>query len=295
VLLTYTAVPNAVGYNIYRRAVPDTPDKAVLVNSTPTPYAWFIDDNGGKGLTNGTTLVYQVKAVLKDASGNTSEVLASQPVLAQPQTPIVINGLAFQSYDIGTMTPGVTSLDANNVLTVSGSGGDIQNLSDGFRFVATPMTGDYTITAKILDKPAPDPNNTSTWIKAGVMIRQSLDSGSAMANMFLSNGNGINYEQRRGFHLHDEALGADGNASFGGAQPVADSDVKVPVWLRLTKSGNNIEGAYSTDGSNFTNVDPPNGDYPNLTYLTYTGLSVTAHQDGALGTAKFDATSIKIQ
>jgi hypothetical protein len=55
VLLTYTEVPNAVGYNIYRRAATDTPDKAVLVNSTPTPYAWFIDDNGGKGLTNGTS------------------------------------------------------------------------------------------------------------------------------------------------------------------------------------------------------------------------------------------------
>jgi len=293
VLLLYTPIPNAVGYNIYRRAATDTPDKAVLVNSTPTPYSWFIDDNGGKGLANGTSLVYQVKAVLKDATGKTSEVLASQPVLAVPQTPIVLSGLPFQSYDIGTATPGATSLDASNVLTISGSGADIQGISDGMRFVATPMTGDYSITAKILDKPAPGTGNTSTWIKAGVMIRESLDPGSAMANMFLSNGNGISYEQRRAYRLHDQQV-VD-NASFGGANPVADSDVKVPLWLRLTKAGENIEGAYSTDGTTFTNVDPPNGSYPGMTFLTYTGLAVTAHQDGALGTAKFDATSIKIQ
>ena len=66
VLLTYAGVPNAVGYNIYRRASTDTPDKAVLVNAQPDPYSWFIDDDGGKGLTSGTTYVYQVKAVMKD-------------------------------------------------------------------------------------------------------------------------------------------------------------------------------------------------------------------------------------
>jgi hypothetical protein len=48
VLLTYGTALNAVGYNIYRRAATDTPDKAMLVNAQPTPYAWFIDDNGGR-------------------------------------------------------------------------------------------------------------------------------------------------------------------------------------------------------------------------------------------------------
>ena len=289
VLLLYSPVPNAVGYNIYRRAVTDTPDKAVLVNSTPTPYTWFSDDNGGKGLTNGTELIYQVKAVLKDASGNLSEVLASQPVMTLPQVPI-LDGL--YSYDIGTMTPGATTVD-NGVLTISGSGADIQNINDGMRFVATPVIGDYSITAKILDKPAQGPGNTQTWIKAGVMIRESLDPGAVMADMFLTQGQGIGMEDRRGYRLHDQQV-VD-NASFGSTNPVADSDVKVPVWLRLTRAGDNIEGGYSTDGTTFTNVDPPNGTFPNLSQLTYAGLCVTAHQEGTLGIAKFDATSIKIQ
>ena len=201
--------------------------------------------------------------------------------------------VALTSYDIGTQTIGSTVLDNSGVLTISGSGSDIQNISDGMRFVATPMIGDYTITAKVLDKPAPGPNNTQTWIKAGVMIRESLDPGAVMANMFLSSGNGINYEQRRAYRIHDQTV--DQNASFGGTTPVADGDVQVPVWLRLTRTGDNIEGGYSTDGTTFTNVDPPNGTYINLSPLTYAGLAVTAHQEGTLGIAKFDASSIKIQ
>jgi regulation of enolase protein 1 (concanavalin A-like superfamily) len=297
VLLTYADVPNAVGYNIYRRAATDTPDKAVLVNAQPDPYSWFIDDNGGKGLTSGTTYVYQVKAVMKDSSGNPVEGAMSAPIFAEPQTPIVVGSpsspVALTSYDIGTQTVGSTMLDNSGVLTISGSGADIQGINDGMRFVGTPMTGDYSITAKIMGKPAPGPNDTSTWIKAGVMIRDSLNPGAVMANMFLSSGNGINYEQRRAYRIHDQTV--DQNASFGGANPVADGDVKVPVWLRLTRKGDNIEGGYSTDGTTFTNVDPPNGTYPNLSPFTYAGLAVTAHQEGALGIAKFDATSIKIQ
>jgi len=71
--VSYGEASGAVVYNLYRRAATDTPDKAVLVNAMPNPYTWFIDDNGGKGLTNGTTLIYQVKAVVKDSSGKMTE------------------------------------------------------------------------------------------------------------------------------------------------------------------------------------------------------------------------------
>jgi hypothetical protein len=56
-----------------------------------------------------------------------------------------------------------------------------------------------------------------------------------------------------------------------------------------------VEGGYSTDGTTFTNIDSPNGPIPNLSPFTYAGLDVTAQSEGNLATAKFDATSIKIQ
>jgi hypothetical protein len=247
-----------------------------------------------EGLTNGTELVYQVKAVLQDSTGKMTEGATSPSVLALPQVPI-LGGL--YSYDIGTLTPGSTTLDASNVLTITASGRDITgnglNGLDGFRFVATPMSGSYTITAKLLGKPAPGPNDTSTWLKAGVMIRESLEPGARMANVFLTNGNGLNMEVRRGYRLGSEMV-VDA-ASFTGTTPVADADVKVPVWLRLSNSGGTIEGGYSTDGTTFTNIDPPNGQIPSFSPFTYAGLDVTAQSDGNLATAKFDATSIKIQ
>ena len=55
VLLTFNGAPNAVSYNAYRRAAANVNDPLVLVNSTPSPYTWIIDDGAGKGLTIGFT------------------------------------------------------------------------------------------------------------------------------------------------------------------------------------------------------------------------------------------------
>src|SRR5262249_29937645 len=151
----------------------------------PTPYSWFTDDNGGQGLANGTAFIYQVKAVFQDAAGKQTEGAASTAVLAVPQMPI-LGGL--YSYDIGTFTPGSTTLDNSGMLTISGSGNQIASLGDQFRFVAVQMSGSYALTAKILGKPTPGPGNTQTTIKAGVMIREGLDPGARMADMLLTSG-----------------------------------------------------------------------------------------------------------
>ena len=66
----------------------------------------------------------------------------------------------------------------NGAFTVSGSGTDIWNAADDFRFVYKRLTGDGSILVKV-DSLV----NTNVWAKAGVMIRQSLDAGSPMAYM----------------------------------------------------------------------------------------------------------------
>jgi len=64
----------------------------------------------------------------------------------------------------------------NNAFTVSSSGTDIWNVGDQFRFVYKSLSGNGSIVAKV-DSLV----NTNVWAKAGVMIRQSLDTGSPMA------------------------------------------------------------------------------------------------------------------
>jgi hypothetical protein len=85
VLLTFSSVANATGYNIYRRAAGESADKAVLVNAKPTVNGWLIDDNAGKGLANGAPLIYTVRGVVKDAAGKPAETFDSQEVEVLPQ------------------------------------------------------------------------------------------------------------------------------------------------------------------------------------------------------------------
>src|SRR5205823_2490116 len=109
VILMFDLVPNASGYNIYRRQAGDTPDKAVLAKPKPDPYGWFVDT----GLTNGTHYLYTVRPVYGKGATATEGFDAS--VLAEPNPPIAPG---FRSYDIGTLTPGSTVL-ANGVLTIT--------------------------------------------------------------------------------------------------------------------------------------------------------------------------------
>ena len=55
-----------------------------------------------------------------------------------------------------------------------GSGSDIWERADGFRFVYRALTGDGTVEAQVASL-----QNTNGWAKAGVMIRESLAAGSS--------------------------------------------------------------------------------------------------------------------
>jgi hypothetical protein len=288
VLLIFDTVSNATGYNIYRRQAGETLDKAVLLTANPTPYGWFIDDNQGKGLPNGTPLVYSVRAVFGTGASAT-ESLDSQ-IAAVPDVPIPSSqpGVpAFRSIDIGTATPGSTTL-AGGVLTITASGQDIWNPTDGFRFVATPRTGDFSLTAKLLVKPATGPGNGSTWVKGGVMIRENLDAGSRNAMVAATSGNGVEFQYRNAYRTGDKALHNDNGTN--------DKKTTYPQWLRITRAGDAIAGFQSADGTNFTQL----GKAVTLTGLSaepnvFAGLALSAQNDGKLGIAKFDAASVMFQ
>jgi hypothetical protein len=287
VLLTFRTVPNALGYNIYRQG-PD--DKApVRVNAESTTYSWFVDlGPDGKGLTSGVSYRYTVRALVKNAAGEVIESLDSQVVLAEPQAPIPPG---FYSYDLGTQTPGSTRLE-NNVLTITASGRGIQDESDGIRFVAIPIFADATVNAKILEKPAAGAGNTAP-VKAGVMLRESLDPGSPSGAVLATTDKGVIFQWRRGFRMTvNDRLNDD--PGIGSAQGTSVDDTKYPQFLRIARVGQNISGFQSGDGTNYT----PIGDavsFPILTLPTYAGLAVTAGSEGKEGTAKFDAASVSVK
>ena len=130
-----------------------------------------------------------------------------------------------------------------------GPGGE--PVSDEFYFVHQPLTGDGSITVRVtsLTGPAgvinsPDGNSYDSpgiqpWTKAGVIIKDSLNQGSAYAAMMVTHDHGV----RMQWNYTGDTPG------LSGAVGVAD-----PRWLRLTRSGDVITGYDSADGTHWTRV-----------------------------------------
>jgi hypothetical protein len=85
------------------------------------------------------------------------------------------------------------------------------------------------------------------------------------------------------------------SSARAGAGPRNRGREKQGALSSWSKRSISLVGGYSTDGTTFTAIDPPNGTIPNLSPFTCAGLCVTARQEGTLASAKFNASSIKIQ
>ena len=77
-------------------------------------------------------------------------------------------------------------------IIMNGTGTDIWNNADQFRFAYKSLKGNGSIMARV-DSLA----NTNAWAKAGVMIRESLDPGSTHATIASSSAtSGVSFQHR---------------------------------------------------------------------------------------------------
>ncbi|MFF7074081.1 DUF1349 domain-containing protein [Streptomyces pseudovenezuelae] len=125
-----------------------------------------------------------------------------------------------------------------------GPGG--QAVNDSFYFVHQPLQGDGTITVSVSSLTgvvATDPKSSrpglAPWAKAGIIVKDGLDQGSAYAAMMLTGAHGVRMQYD---YTHDIA-GAAGRATR-----------EQPVRLRLQRSGDTVTGYQSTDGTKWTEV-----------------------------------------
>jgi len=75
--------------------------------------------------------------------------------------------------DVGSTGAAGSASYGSGTFTVRGSGADIWDVADAFQFVYQPLSGDGQIIARVLSV-----QNTNTYAKAGVMLRESLTAGS---------------------------------------------------------------------------------------------------------------------
>src|SRR5262245_20742450 len=177
------------------------------------------------------------------------------------------------SVDIGQVAAAGSTATSNGVYTVRASGADIWDTQDEFRFAYQSLAGDGEITARV-DSMA----GTDSWMKAGVMIRETMSANSPFSYTLVSLGNGVDFESRQ---------------SVGG--PVGPAGVydrvsRAPYWVRLRRVGNVFTGYVSADGQTWRQQGS------SVTIAmganVYAGLAVTSRLDGTLATATFSSVNV---
>jgi plastocyanin len=154
---------------------------------------------------------------------------------------------------------------------MTAGGSDIYSTADHFEFAYVPITGNVTLTARVVSLV-----NTNTNAKAGVMIRNSLDSGSPEASALVTYSNGINLDYRTTLN--------------GSSSETKISSLAAPYWVRIVRSGSSFSAYRSSDGSTWTQIGTTKTISMNSTVLV--GLAVTSHSDGTATTAVFDNITI---
>jgi regulation of enolase protein 1 (concanavalin A-like superfamily) len=153
--------------------------------------------------------------------------------------------------------------------TLKGAGADVWGTADAFQYAYLPMSGDGSMTARVTTV-----SSTAAWVKAGVMIRETLDPSSTQALMLVSYSKGLAFQRR--------------DVTGGTSVNTAGAAVTAPYWVKLERIGTTFNAYSSPDGSVWTLVGT---DTIAMTDTVYVGLAVSSHVTGTLATATFTNVS----
>jgi regulation of enolase protein 1 (concanavalin A-like superfamily) len=172
--------------------------------------------------------------------------------------------------DVGAVGLAGSASYANGVFTVRGAGADIWGAADAFQSVLQPVSGDAQIIVRVGSL-----QNTSTYAKAGVMLRATTAADSAHVILDVRPNGSIEFMTR-------PTTGAATTYLSGGNQ-------LPPTWLKLTRAGSLVTGFVSADGLTWTQV----GSTPlNVSAGALLGMVVTSHDSTQLNTATFDKVAV---
>jgi regulation of enolase protein 1 (concanavalin A-like superfamily) len=156
---------------------------------------------------------------------------------------------------------------SNGTFTVNGAGTSISGTADQFNYVYQAAGPNSTITARVVSI-----TNTNSGAQAGVMIRETLDPGSTMADINVTPSNGVTWVYR---------------STTGGGSRVPG--IVAPYWVRVVRSGSTFTGYYSPDGATWTQQGTVTISMPDNVFI---GLVVSSRVGSELATATFDNVSV---
>ena len=258
VVLTWSSVSGATGYNVKRGLTNGGPYTTVATNVAAAPYT-------NTGLTNGTRTTTSVSAL----AGSRESVNSSQAP-ATPTAPPSGLPSPWQTRDIGAVAAAGNATTSGSTFSITGSGEDIYGTLDEFRYVYQAASGNCEIRARVVSV-----QNTDPWAEAGVMIRETLNSNSKKVASLVTFSNGVTSQRRSstgGYTYYSRTTG-----------------VAAPYWVRIVRSGNTFTVYRSANGTTWTSMGSTS-----VTMATnvFIGLAVTAHRDGALNTSTIDSVTV---
>jgi len=173
--------------------------------------------------------------------------------------------------DIGAVGLKGSSSLSGGVYTLKGAGADVWGIADSFHFTYQPLNGDGQLVARLTSM-----QNTNSYAKAGIMVRESLNANAANLLLDVRPAGGVEALAR---------TAAGSSTSF-----VAGGTTTTPVWLKIVRAGTTVTGSISRDGVTWTTV--ASRSVP-MAANVYVGLAVCSHDTRALNTATFDNVSFK--
>ena len=214
-----------------------------------------------------TNFAFRIDASALTAAGQQVFVDAVN-LSADTQMPATPPPTTWQTLDIGNAGNAGSVVTNGGTYTIAGSGQDIWNNGDAFRYLYQVCTGDGTLTARVTSQTVSDP-----WAKAGVMIREFTDSGSRHALVAVTPSNNVAFQYR------PIALSGSDTTAYG-------TGITLPYWVRLVRSGTNFTSYASSNGTAWTQIGTASFAGFNGTALW--GLAVSAHNNNTNSTAVFD-------
>jgi hypothetical protein len=257
-------------------------------NKSPYSYTW-------SNVPDGT---YFITALATDKKGNSTQTTSS---------PIYVNGKnvsgTWNSKDIGEVAiEGNGCFDENGQLTAKGAG-KITGNKDSFHYVYQKINGNGALIAKLNSVALLDNNAIS-----GLMIRETLDEGSKAALISTSivkadrdeNKDGGKDDTYYGTYFSSRMNKGDTIKTLNfndypdikpGLPSLVDS--KLPIWLKIERSGEDIVASTSYDGTAWNQLAKQTF---NMGSTAYIGFAVDATQTSSnlmyYNTAKFSDISL---
>ncbi|MBC8096123.1 MAG: HYR domain-containing protein [Akkermansiaceae bacterium] len=255
VKLTCYGISGWSSFKVKRSMTSGGPYTVIKSGLTSTAYTDSLCDNG-------KVYYYVVSCIVNGVESPNSDEVCAIPSAGLPSP--------WQTRDIGSvsMTGGASYDSGTRKLSVIGSGDDIWNGADEFRFAYIQASGNCTVVARVAGM-----SNTDSWAKAGVMIRETLTAGSEHASVFVTPGNGVAFQYR------ETTGGASVNNNTTG--------LTAPYWVKIVRDGNTFIAYRSATGTGSSWTLIGSKSIP-MSSTVYIGLAVSSHSDGEPCIATFD-------